>query len=233
MKRSALSLLSLLFMVVQVVAEEGPKSFGDRQLAQLLDDRPSMKKILPADDTICQWVIRHFNTGDRSKRVYWDHREPLSGREAENSPSQNSIPAFIRITESDEVSGRDKWYMLVFEFENLQNSVYFGGLDQLAFAGDISRDEFALQCAQLELNAQQRTRRYFQRYPINGATAENALQYTRLLETTNDMANYIAWLDSRGSQEYDPREYFAKWFDRCRAYSKSYGLNAKMGSAMR
>ncbi len=45
----------LLFVTVgSVRAEDVSTSFGDRQLAQLLDDRPSMKGILPIDDTICR-----------------------------------------------------------------------------------------------------------------------------------------------------------------------------------
>ena len=187
-----------------------------------------MKGILPLDDTICRWVVRRFNSGDGGQRVYWDHRDPFSGREAENSPSQNSFPALIRVTSSKNVSGRDKWYMLVFEFENLQNAVAFGILAQRAYAGQISRDRFALDCVQLELDAGRRTQRYFKRYPIVGATIDNAPQYMRLLAGTNDLKAYTEWLDSRDDNAYDPREYFGKWFDQCRAYADAYGPYAIM-----
>ncbi len=54
----------LLFLAGHVSGQDTQeKSFGERQLAQLLDDRPEMKSILPSDDTICRWVIRKFNTG--------------------------------------------------------------------------------------------------------------------------------------------------------------------------
>lgn len=155
--------------------------------------------------------------------MYWGHRNQFSGREAENSPSQGNIPAFIRVTSSEEVSGRDKWCMLVFEFENLLNPVPFKNLAQCAYVGQVSRNRFTLECVQLELDAGQRTRRYFKRYPIIGATIDNAPQYIALLAANNDLTAFADWLDSRDEKEYDPREYLGKWFDQCRAYADAYG----------
>lgn len=215
----------VLFIITEAVhTQDVPKiAFGDRQLAQLLDDRPSMKGILPADDTICRWVVRRFNTGDRGQRVFWDHHEPFSGREAENSPAHESVPAFIRISESGKISGHDKWCMLVFEFENLKNSPQFHRLIRLAYAGQIARKRFALECVQLELDAGQRTKRYLKRQPIIGATIDNAPQYFGVINATGDLATYVDWLDSRDDCEYDPREYFGKSFDKYRAYADAYG----------
>ena len=228
-----LASIILLVATGNAIAQDVPLSHGDRQLAQLLDDRPSMKGILPADDTICRWVTRRFNTGACGQRVHWDHREPFSGREAENEPSHERVPAFIRITESEKVSGRDKWSMLVFEFENLKNSPLFENLARLAYAKQISRDQFALECVRLELNAGQRAKRYFKRYPIIGATIDNAPQYSAMIAATGDLTTYVDWLDSRDDDEYDPREYFGKWFDQCRAYTDAYGPYATMSRTKR
>jgi hypothetical protein len=48
-----LVLIVLLVAIGNVYAQDVPKLFGDRQFAQLLDEHPGMKGILPADDTIC------------------------------------------------------------------------------------------------------------------------------------------------------------------------------------
>ena len=228
-----LASIVLLLAIGSANAQDVPTSFGDRQLAQLLDDRPSMKGILTADDTICRWVIRRFNTGHFGQRVHWDHGEPVSGREAESQASWRIAPALIRITESEKVSGRDKWCLLVFEFENLQNAPLFENLVKLACAKQIPRHEFALECVQLELNAEQRAKRYFNRYPIIGATIENAPRYSALIAATGDLTTYVDWLDSRGDDEYDPREYFGKSFDQCREYSDANGPYGTMSRTKR
>ena len=218
-------LASIVFFIAtgSVYAQQVPQTFGDRQLAQLLDDRPDMKGILPADDTICRWVVGRFNSGDFGHRVHWDHHEPLSGREAENQPSQEYSPAFIRITDSEGISGRDKWCMLVFEFENLENSPQFEKLYQLASAQQIIRAQFVLKCVQLELKAVQRAKRYFKRNPIIGSTIDNAPHYSAYITATSELATYIEWLDSREDEAYDPRDYFGEYYDRCKAYAEAYG----------
>ncbi len=61
----------------------------------------------------------------------------------------------------------------------------------------------------------------------------NAPQYSAMIAATGDLTTYVDWLDSRDDDEYDPREYFGKWFDQCRAYTDAYGPYATMSRTKR
>ena len=217
-----LTVLAISLLVSDISAQEAAESFGERQLSQVCDDRPSMKNILPKEDVIFRRVVNRFNEGNRGARVYWDHQNPFSGRDAEFSPSSDSVPAFVRITDADEVSGYDKWYMLVFEMENLQNAKEIDSLVRLACEGRISRDAFALRCVELEHRAVKKVRLFFKRYPIVGATRDNAPNYSKMLTESRDFTAYCRWLDSLPDNEYDPREYFGKYFDRCKVFADAF-----------
>jgi hypothetical protein len=133
-------------------------TFGDKQLLQLLNDRPTMNGILDPHDEICKWVIQQFNSNSTEHRVYWDHNEPISGRPAESLRAYDTHPAVIRLTKSTATSARDKWLMLVYELHNLQNAKGFENLDILAVTGEIDKKQFSEECFALEFKAMVQTK---------------------------------------------------------------------------
>jgi hypothetical protein len=95
------------------VVEE--KSFGERQLEQLMSDRPDMQGVVPTDHAVYRWVVRSFEKERTGGRIYWVAAQPSSGEKAEHAPSYFGYPAYICITAGLDASPLDKWTMLVFE----------------------------------------------------------------------------------------------------------------------
>ena len=216
-------LLTIALLLVPTVAQgESPHvSFGQRQLSQILADRPSMSGVFPDDDVVYRWVVRRLNSGPNGERVRWDMQEPLSGRPAENQAAHDRDNALVRLTSSAGVSGRDKWFMLVFELHNIPHPDAVDEMSRLVREQRLERQEFALGCVHHEFRAMQRTLRFFSRYPIPDATPENAplyLQYTKKRARGSDFQAYVRHLDSLAADEYDPRDYFAQWYDQLHAY---------------
>lgn len=221
MRNGLLLTITLLTVSTYAQGDDPSVSFGQRQLAQVLTDRPNMTGVLPDDDVICRWVIRRFNSGPNGERVRWDRQEPMSGRPAENLPAQNHDNALVRITSSADVSGRDKWFMLVFELHNIPHPEAAGEMSRLVREQRIGRLEFALGCVEHEYRAMRKTTRFFSRYPIPDATRKNAplyIQYTNRRAKHYDFDAYVKHLDTIEEDQYDPREYFGKWYDQLRAY---------------
>ena len=200
--------------------EDVSSQYGERQVAQVIDDRPQMAGLLPIDDVIYRWVARKFESGYEGKRVYWDQTPPEDGHEASNKTAYQGYPALISLSDSVDISGRDLWCSLVFELENLQSSSRGVVLEQQVIRGQLDRKAFSEACVKLEFSASLRARRFFRRYPIPGATAENAPYYTSLISMNDDFESYLAWLTTRAGNEYDPVAYFAARYDQLEAYYK-------------
>lgn len=192
--------------------EQQTQSRGMRQLCKLLEDRPSMRRALDENCILYKWVAARFDAISGSQ-IDWDSAEPISGRPAEHESPTLSEPGRIRITGSDLVSGRDKWYMLVYELHNITNAELFGRLDQLALAGEISREKYSKSCLFLEFNALVRTKRFLELNPIVDATALNAPLYCAYLKGTDDFNVYVDALNALTPNEYDPRDYYGYRFD--------------------
>ena len=74
------------------------KSFGERQLDQMLDDRPDMRDAIPRPRAVIPWLIEGFN-GDRlGQRVYWNASSPQSGRAAEHGGAYGTYPPYIAVS---------------------------------------------------------------------------------------------------------------------------------------
>jgi hypothetical protein len=197
-----------------ILARECPNTFGDQQLIQILNDRPSMKGIICADDFVCRWVVKQFNARSLLDRIYWDPREPHSDRPAEHRSAYLVSPAYVRVTSAETISGRDKWLLLVFELHNIQNEKLFNDLDRKAVVGKIDRDHYSNECVALEFQALVETQMFFKRHPIPGATTKNDPYYTSYLNGSGNFDDYKKMLDSDDAEAYDPRDYFGKQFDR-------------------
>ena len=193
-------------------SRERHDTFGDRQLQQVLIDRPDMKGIVRTNDFIYRWVVKQFNSLEYD-RVQWDPREPKSGAPAEHQSSRRASSHYIRVTSAEAISGRDKWLMLVFELHNYRNKEYFDELWDKAIAGSIRRDEYATGCVKLEFRAMVATQEFFRHHPIPGASPAKDPYYTGYFYGSNDFEDYKEMLDLEGNREYDPRDYYGKSFD--------------------
>lgn len=200
-------------------AAEPLSSFGHRQIDQLVDDRPLMKGIVRTDSEVYKLVALHFQQGASGSRVYWDHVAPTSGFKAEHQPEQNDSLAFVRITDSADVSGRDKWCMLVFELENLRNAPFLRKLHARASRNSISRDDYVVECIELEFKALLRTKRVFQRSPIDGSTEKSDPYYTSIVGMGMDFNAYLMHIETRNTRDY--RKFYEKQYNEFRDYGRA------------
>lgn len=192
-----------------------------------------MKGIVDENDLVHRWVVRQLNSRDSLHRVYWDSKEPQSGRPAEHCLAYAESPACIRIASSETTSGRDQWLYLVYELHNLRNEKSFRELWEKACGGSIDRDCYANECLLLEFQALVRTQMFFRQHPISGANEANDPNYFRVLNGTGDFQYYKTMLDSDGADAYDPREYFGRHFDQRTNRSRTAWWNSQSRSQLK
>lgn len=188
---AAFSLFVALCIPGVTLGQDAPN--GRVQLEKILSDRPEMSGIFPEDDVVVRWVIRRVKLGRTGHGVVWDDAEPSNGL-AEHVPSYAGEPALVRVTGREDVSGRDKWYMLVFELFNEFHPAEIEAFEKLAASGTVDRVQFASAVLNHEYQRILVANRFFKRYPILGATPQNAPLYTQYMgsfeETrTSDFGN--------------------------------------------
>lgn len=191
------------------------KSFGERQLEQLLSDRPEMQNTLPQDHAVYHWVVSSFEKERIGSRIYWFADPPSTGEQAEHGPPYEGYPGFIRISAGSESSPLDKWTMLVFEMFNIENTENFALLLNLAREGKIDGDTYARQCVELEFKAAQKTRRFLLESPLPRPDKERDVFYHWLLSDDTDLANHERLWESNEAYLIDSNyRHFRAYFDR-------------------
>ena len=194
------------------VADGQDKSNGEIQLERLLADRPDMRGIFPKDDVVLRWVNRSFEFGRSGEPVVWGDGEPVNGM-AEHTPTRKAL---VRVTNRDDISGRDKWYLLVFELFNLVPAGNVLDLEVRAESGELSRVEFANLILQHEYRQMKASNRFFKRYPILGATPENAPLYNEYMGAMRENGAKVA-VPQPDPQFPGHYEHYGKWYDLIRA----------------
>ncbi len=216
-KHIALFLISISFACVLNAQDAND---GRSQLSQMLDDRPEMQGIFPNDDVVVSWVIRHFNVGRSGNGVTWGDDEPVNGL-AEHIPSMSGEPAAVHVTNRKDVSGRDKWYMLVFELFNELHPDDVSALEKLAATQTVDRVQFANLIINYEYERIVVTNRFFKLYPILGATQKNAplyFQYMGMMQETLVTEAIPAKTPQPASDFVGHHEHYGQWYDWVRAY---------------
>jgi hypothetical protein len=144
------ALIQVVLAVAIFSGEARSTDFGQRQVDQLLEDRPELFPIIENNLAIKNWILDRFNGGEMNLRVYWHAEEPWSGRPAEHSIPIRGYPALIRITSKNDLTAEDKCIALIFEFFNLENESNFKKLWE---AENITSQEFAKKALMLEVGA--------------------------------------------------------------------------------
>jgi hypothetical protein len=141
-------------------------TFGERQLDQMMQDRPDMQNVIAKSDAVFQWLVNGFN-GDRiGQRVYWNASSPQSGRPAEHGPAYATYPPYIAISGGTETTPTDKWASVVYEMYNLENSDQFEAISRLAMEGKLDADAYAEKCVELEFIALTKSQEFFRENPL-------------------------------------------------------------------
>lgn len=196
-----------------LMAEQCDLSFGHRQVEQLICDRPVMGEIIKRDSSLRKFIELKFAGEPKGGRIYWDCREPTSGRPAEHLMAYSDYPALIRVSNKHKGSATDQCAMLVFELNNLSLDKEFQLLAKTSVKNRKSRDEFATSCIQAEFDAAKKAQLFFKEHPLSGATDQNSPYYGELIALRPEFSEYLRWLDSSDGKEYNPREYFRQAYD--------------------
>jgi hypothetical protein len=188
-------------------------AFGRSQVAQVICDRPDMGPIIQSNADLSKTLAILF-AGPRSElRVYWDCREPVSGRPAEHHMLWNNYPAMVRVSSNIE-TGVDKCAALVFELSNMPVDREWKLLFMSLPEKRKSRKDFATDCVEAEYLASKRTQTYFQLHPIADETDEANPYYQSLMALSGDFDDYLNYLHGLDKDSYNPLEYFGSMYDR-------------------
>ncbi len=166
-----MALIQVVLIVAILSGEVRSTDFGQRQVDQLLEDRPELSPIIENNLAIKNWIVSRFNGGDQNLRVYWHAEEPWSGRPAENSLPIRGYPALIRIASKNDLTAEDKCVALIFEFFNLENESDFKKIWE---AENITSQEFAKKALMLEVGAVIRMQPLLQRTEFSNALGKSS-----------------------------------------------------------
>lgn len=148
-------------------------AFGQKQVDQMMRDRPAMAQLVEKGDVIYEWTVRQFAGESLGHRILW--RPVISADIAPFilaynwGPSNSSYGSiFVRNKYTDgpkkgeSIDSEELWSMVVFEAFNISNWRAFSASESAAFFGKLSRDDYIKQMAQTEFSATKRTTQFYQ-----------------------------------------------------------------------
>ena len=222
MKPSILILALVVLLVLSPSIGAGQSndavSFGDRQLQQVLDDRPLMKAYFSSKDSVWQWAIEKFNHGYQGDRVHWDHSEPI-GADSEYILQQTPAtgPCCVRLTRRAHVNGMDQWCMLVFELENISYGPKAAKRYQDAGSGAVPKDQFLKKIARIEFEVALKVKAKMKAWKGFGDSKSLSLRERQFINHPEDFDVYFGAIQNNPSGYL---QHYAKWYDSVTAQRK-------------
>lgn len=163
--------------------------FGERQLEQMLDDRPEMRNANIIDSPVYKWLARGFDGEAVGYRIYWNGDRDINWVGVSKVRDGSSL-GYISITSKSTRSPIDKWAVLVFEMHNIRTGEKIRELASLVVEGKLAKQEFALKCLLLEFAAQEQTRVFLRENPLPGTEDERNSAYRWLMSDLPDEKTY-------------------------------------------
>lgn len=152
---------------------------GEKQVNQMLKDRPALAEHVAAGDQLWTWVVRKFAGEDTGILVDWNSTDP-SPFESDAGKSTDSGHAQIRVRDVKVHAlpqGADPfehlWIRVVFELNNVAEADAFNRFAQQAVDGQISREEYICAKCRIEDFAQHRTRAFYVRFFLPWLRSKN------------------------------------------------------------
>ncbi|MGB7345061.1 MAG: hypothetical protein WBD20_12680 [Pirellulaceae bacterium] len=158
------NMLPTLFSVSQ-----SAKTDAHHQVDRMVLDRPVLNCLMRQEfSQLSDWVDRHFSGELLGYPVAWDGEPPLGHRPSSHVLHGSGGKAMIRLASRrneqnvDEMDGFEKaWADLVFELHLMRSAARIARLEELAFSGEISRNEFVREMFDIQYMSAQRTQRYY------------------------------------------------------------------------
>ncbi len=149
---------SSIFTGNHLIAEDckcGDLTFGQKQVLQLLADRPAMVGVLDKDGPTYKWVCEQFSSGYEGRRIHWDYALPQFGLDSEYIAwtGGGHMPGFVRISGRPGLSGVEQWMVLLYELENIKNATEMSRLVAFSIETGSAREEFIRGAVRMEFDA--------------------------------------------------------------------------------
>lgn len=193
------------------------KTFGQRQLEQILQDRPDMREVIPESHPVFRWLVDSFD-GDRiGQRIYWNERPPQSGRPFEHAPPdpERRYLSYIAVSAGPETTPIDKWAGLVYEMYNLENNNDFDAIWRLALEGQLDGDGFAEKTVELEFVALTRTQEFLRANPLPKSKHGGDVWYNWVTSDLGTFEDYQKSFDAQETNSFNSNfVYFKDYYDR-------------------
>ena len=163
--------------------DEKDLEHGERQLRQMLKDRPAMGEIGEKADPLYRWAGRKFAGEDLGERILWNPAEPPPEFPCDHQSPEPGCPGFIRIHEKytagplkgKAMSFEELWSGAVFELYNITGVEDFQRIQNEATEGRLAREEYITGELEVESRAAEKTCRVlYPRLPALGERTRHA-----------------------------------------------------------
>jgi len=128
--------------------------YGEKQLSQMIKERPAMSKYIRNGDTVWRWCARQFAGESTGSRYSWlgttFNTHGLGGWHTYPYPSGHYGTITVGQKYNMPNDGDKLWSIAIFELLNIRNDTSFLALDKYANVGKINQNEHIKQTAKLE-----------------------------------------------------------------------------------
>jgi hypothetical protein len=102
---------------------------GEKQVADLVHDRPEMAKFVTPGDPIWHWAVINFAGSETGYRIYWENTPTQDNFAAEHQYQIGNQRAVIRMQTVDDlgrrIGGEEQWTAVVYELFNIRSDKKF------------------------------------------------------------------------------------------------------------
>lgn len=192
---------------------------GERQVQQMLKDRPAMAQYGDKAKSLCEWAAHKFAGEDLRQMIYWSNNAPHPRFDADHrppSPGQENS-GFIRVRakyEDGPNQGRERsfeelWSSAVFELYNIANVKEFWTLFAEGDPGTLSKQDFVAKAIAIESRAAEKTRAFYIHVFLPWATEHHVASHPKQwyvgcrLEDGNNLVSSFISKDSHYWRYYE------------------------------
>lgn len=204
----------------QSIATGSGTHFGQRQVEQLLDDRPDLRQVIKNGDPIHRWLEEAFDGQYFGQRIYWCSNEPENDLPSCFLLPFESSPALVLVSSDSKFNPFDKLAMVVFELHNVKNSPEMLHTYRIAKAKRIDREEFADKMVGLEIRTLAETHKFFEQNDVDGA-------FGRIYDWVSSVPPSLEEYKEKSTVRYSTRSNF-DWYRR--AYDKMVHSRTSIGA---
>jgi len=130
--------------------------YGEKQVQQMLRDRPAMANYVKEGDAVWLWAARQFAGESTSSRYAWEAHPKFQHQRLRHACHEwphdgHSGWLTVENRDDDQLGGESMWNSIVFELLNIRNDRQFRDLCSRVYrGGPISKAAFTKQVANIE-----------------------------------------------------------------------------------